>query len=217
MKEVIIASAIRTAVGKAPRGMLRTVRPDDLAAFAITGALERIPLLDKSEVEDVILGCAMPEAEQGLNVARVASFRAGLPITASGMTINRYCASGLQSIALAADRIRGGSADVIVAGGVESMSYVPFGGNKISMNPWLVDNYPGSYLSMGLTAERVAKHYGISREQMDQFSYGSHQKAIAAIAAKKFDDEIVPVTVTITTPNGKGRAKPVGSLFKEDQ
>src|ERR1700721_742722 len=217
MKEVIIASAIRTAVGKAPRGMLRTVRPDDLAAFAITGALERIPLLDKSEVEDVILGCAMPEAEQGLNVARVASFRAGLPITASGMTINRYCASGLQSIALAADRIRGGSADVIVAGGVESMSYVPFGGNKISMNPWLVDNYPGSYLSMGLTAERVAKHYGITREQMDQFSYESHQKAIAAIAAKKFEDEIVPVTVTITTPNGKGRAKPVESIFQNDE
>jgi acetyl-CoA acyltransferase len=217
MKEVIIASAIRTAVGKAPRGMLRTVRPDDLAAFAITGALERIPLLDKSEVEDVILGCAMPEAEQGLNIARVASFRAGLPITASGMTINRYCASGLQSIALAADRIRGGSADVIVAGGVESMSYVPFGGNKISMNPWLVDNYPGSYLSMGLTAERVAKHYGITREQMDQFSYESHQKAIAAIAAKKFEDEIVPVTVTITTPNGKGRAKPVESIFKQDE
>src|SRR6202453_3005251 len=217
MKEVIIASAIRTAVGKAPRGMLRTVRPDDLAAFAITGALERIPLLDKSEVEDVILGCAMPEAEQGLNVARVASFRAGLPITASGMTINRYCASVLQSIALAADRIRGGSADVIVAGGVESMSYVPFGGNKISMNPWLVDNYPGSYLSMGLTAERVAKHYGITREQMDEFSYGSHQKALAAIAAGKFEGEIVTVTVTISTPNGKGKAKSVESVCKQDE
>jgi acetyl-CoA acyltransferase len=217
MKEVIIASAVRTAVGKAPRGTLRSTRPDDLAAFAITGALERIPQLDKSEVEDVILGCAMPEAEQGLNVARVASFRAGLPITAAGMTINRYCASGLQSIALAAERIRGGGADVIVAGGVESMSYVPFGGNKISMNPWLVDNYPGSYLSMGLTAERVAKHYGITREQMDEFSYGSHQKAIAAIAAKKFDDEIVPVTVTATTPNGKGRAKSVESVFNQDE
>jgi acetyl-CoA acyltransferase len=217
MKEVIIASAVRTAVGKAPRGALRTVRPDDLAAFAITGALERISQLDKSEIEDVILGCAMPEAEQGLNVARVASFRAGLPITASGMTINRYCASGLQSIALAADRIRGGSADVIIAGGVESMSYVPFGGNKISMNPWLVDNYPGSYLSMGLTAERVAKRYGITREQMDQFSYESHQKAIAAIAINKFEDEIVPVTVTITTPNGKEKAKSVESVFKQDE
>jgi acetyl-CoA acyltransferase len=217
MKEVIIASAVRTAVGKAPRGTLRSTRPDDLAAVAISGALERVPQLDKSEIEDVILGCAMPEAEQGLNVARVASFRAGLPITASGMTINRYCASGLQSIALAADRIRGGSADVIVAGGVESMSYVPFGGNKISMNPWLVDNYPGSYLSMGLTAERVAKHYGISREQMDEFSYGSHQKAIAAIAAGKFENEIVPVTITTTAPNGKGKAKSVESVFKQDE
>src|SRR6202789_1000465 len=147
MNEVIIASAVRTPVGKAPRGTLRSTRADDLAAMAISGALARIPQLDKSEVEDVILGCAMPEAEQGMNVARVASFRAGLRITASGMTINRYCASGLQSIALAADRIRGGSAEVIVAGGTESMSFVPFGGNKISVNPWLVENYPGSYMS----------------------------------------------------------------------
>src|SRR5271156_64363 len=217
MKEVIIASAVRTAVGKAPRGTLRTTRPDDLAAFAINGALERVPQLDKSEIEDVILGCAMPEAEQGMNVARVASFRAGLPVTTSAMTINRYCASGLQSIALAADRIRGGGADVIVAGGTESMSYVPFGGNKISVNPWLVDNYPGSYMSMGLTAERVATHYGITREQMDQFSYESHQKALAAISAGKFVDEIVPVTVTTTTTNGKGKAKPVETTFKQDE
>ena len=150
MKEVIIASAVRTAVGKAPRGTLRSTRPDDLAAFAISGALERVPQLDKSEIEDVILGCAMPEAEQGMNVAKIASFRAGLPVTTAGMTINRYCASGLQSIALAADRIRGGSADVIVAGGTESMSYVPFGGNKISVNPWLVENYPGSICRWGL-------------------------------------------------------------------
>ncbi len=218
MKEVIIASAVRTPVGKAPRGTLRTTRPDDLAAFAINGALDRIPQLDRSEIEDVILGCAMPEAEQGMNVARVASFRAGLPVTTSAMTINRYCASGLQSIALAADRIRGGSADAIVAGGTESMSYVPFGGNKISVNPWLVDNYPGSYMSMGLTAERVAKHYGISREQMDQFSFESHQKALAAIQSGKFDDEIVPVTVTSTpTPNGKGKTMPVESTFKMDE
>jgi acetyl-CoA acyltransferase len=216
MKEVIIASAVRTAVGKAPRGTLRTTRPDDLAAFAISGALECVPQLDKSEIEDVILGCAMPEAEQGMNVARVASFRAGLPITTAGMTINRYCASGLQSIALAADRIRGGSADCIVAGGTESMSYVPFGGNKISVNPWLVENYPGSYMSMGLTAERVASHYGISREQMDQFSYESHQKALAAIAAGKFDDEIVPVIVTSTVPNGK-KAKTTETSFRQDE
>src|SRR5580704_1747990 len=213
-KDVIIASAVRTAVGKAPRGTLRTTRPDDLAAVAINGALARVPQLDRSEIEDVILGCAMPEAEQGMNVARVASFRAGLPVTASAMTINRYCASGLQSIALAADRIRGGSADAIVAGGTESMSYVPFGGNKISVNPWLVDNYPGSYMSMGLTAERVAKHYGITREAMDEFSYQSHQKALAAIAAGRFEDEIVPVPVTNTVIDGKGKAKAVESVFK---
>jgi acetyl-CoA acyltransferase len=179
--------------------------------------LERVRQLDKSEVEDVILGCAMPEAEQGMNVARVASFRAGLPVTASAMTINRYCASGLQSIALAADRIRGGSADVIVAGGTESMSYVPFGGNKISVNPWLVDNYPGSYMSMGLTAERVATHYGITREAMDEFSYQSHQKALAAIQSGRFDDEIVPVPVTATSVNGKGKAAVVESTFKMDE
>ena len=221
MNEVVIVSAVRTAVGKAPRGTLRTTRPDDLAAAAITGALGRVPQLDKAEVDDVILGCAMPEAEQGMNVARVASFRAGLPITASGMTINRYCASGLQSIALAADRIRGGGADVIVAGGTESMSYVPFGGNKISVNPWLVEHYPGSYMSMGLTAERVATHYGITREQMDQFSYGSHQKALAAIAEGRFEDEIVPVEVVTAVPNGaagtKGKAKPETAMFSKDE
>jgi len=222
MKDVVIASAVRTAVGKAPRGTLRSTRPDDLAAAAITGALERLPQLERAEIEDVILGCAMPEAEQGMNVARVASLRAGLPITASAMTINRYCASGLQSIALAADRIRGGGAEVIVAGGTESMSFVPFGGNKISVNPWLVENYPGSYMSMGLTAERVATHYGISREAQDEFSYGSHQKALAAIAAGWFEDEIVPVTVTQTTMmqttgNGKGKATMVESSFARDE
>jgi acetyl-CoA acyltransferase len=217
MNEVIIASAVRTAVGKAPRGTLRTTRPDDLAASAINGALARVPQLDKAEIEDVILGCAMPEAEQGMNVARVASFRAGLPITTSGMTINRYCASGLQSIALAADRIRGGSADVIVAGGTESMSYVPFGGNKISVNPWLVENYPGSYMSMGLTAERVASHYGITREAMDQFSYESHQKALAAQANGNFDDEIVPVEVISAIPGPKSKTKPTSSMFTKDE
>lgn len=216
MNEVVIVSAVRTAVGKAPRGTLRTTRPDDLAAFAIMGALERIPQLDKREIEDVILGCAMPEAEQGMNVARVASFRAELPIEAAAMTINRYCASGLQSIAIAADRICAGRAEVILAGGVESMSYVPFGGNKISVNPWLVENYPGSYLSMGLTAERVATHYGITRDEMDQFSYDSHQKALAAIAAGRFDDEIVPITVT-NTSYSKGRAEPVETIFSKDE
>ncbi len=217
MNDVVIVSAVRTAIGKAPRGTLKTTRPDDLAATAITGALARVPQLDKSEIEDVILGCAMPEAEQGMNVARIASFRAGLPVSCSGMTVNRYCASGLQSIAIAADRIRGGGADAIVAGGTESMSYVPFGGNKISVNPWLVENYPGSYMSMGLTAERVAAHYGITREQQDEFSLGSHTRALAAVAAGRFADEIVPVTVTTTTPNGKGKAKPVEFTFETDE
>lgn len=217
MNEVIIASAVRTAVGKAPRGILRTTRPDDLAAAAIKGALSRIPQLDKAEIEDVILGCAMPEAEQGMNVAKIASFRAGLPITTSGMTVNRYCASGLQSIALAADRIRGGAADVILAGGTESMSYVPFGGNKISVNPWLVENYPGSYMSMGLTAERVAAHYGITREQMDQFSYESHRKALAAQANGSFDDEIVPVEVTSAIPGPKSKTMPTMTVFAQDE
>lgn len=217
MRDVVIASAVRTPVGKAPRGALRTTRPDDLAAFAIAGALERVPQLDRSEIEDVILGCAMPEAEQGMNVARVASFRAGLPVTVSAMTINRYCASGLQAIALAAERIRGGAAEVIVAGGTESMSCVPFGGNKISMNPWLVDNYPGSYMSMGLTAERVAAHYGIAREAMDAFSFQSHQKALAAIQTGRFEDEVVPVSVTRTSLNEKGKVETSESVFKTDE
>jgi len=217
MRDVIIAAAVRTAIGKAPRGALRATRPDDLAAFAITGALERVPQLDRSEIEDVILGCAMPEAEQGLNIARVASFRAGLPVGCSAMTVNRFCASGVQAIALAVDRIRGGAAEAILAGGVESMSFVPMGGNKPSLNPWLVENYPGSYLSMGLTAERVAKHYGITREQMDQFAYESHQKALAAIAAGRFEDEIVPVPVTNTVIDAKGKAKVVESVFKMDE
>ena len=217
MRDVVIASAVRTAIGKAPRGALRTTRPDDLAAFAINGALARMTQLDRSEIEDVILGCAMPEAEQGLNVARVASFRAGLPVTCSAMTINRFCSSGVQSIAMAVDRIRGGGAEAIVAGGVESMSFVPMGGNKPSLNPWLVESYPGSYMSMGLTAERVAKHYGITREQADQFALESHQKAVAAIVAGQFEDEIVPVPVTSTVMDAKGKAKAVESVFKVDE
>lgn len=217
MNEIVIASAVRTAVGKAPRGRLRTKRPDDLAAIAIQGALERLPQLERSEIEDVILGCAMPEAEQGMNVARIASLRAGLPVETAAMTINRYCASGLQSIAIAADRIRSGSADVIVAGGTESMSYIPFGGNKISVNPWLVENYPGSYMSMGLTAERVAKHYGITREAMDEFSYNSHRKALAAIAEGRFEDEIVPVTLTNRKLDEKGKMKTTETVFRQDE
>ncbi len=200
MREAVIVSAVRTAVGKAPKGTLRATRPDDLCAAAIQGALDRVPNLERKEVEDVIIGCAMPEGEQGMNVARVASLRAGVPVEAAAMTVNRYCASGLQSIALAAERIRGGGADVMVAGGAESMSMIPMGGNKISINPWLEENYPESYLSMGLTAERVARHYGIAREEADQFALASHQKALAAQTAGRFKQEIVPVSVRFTEP-----------------
>lgn len=217
MQEAFIVSAVRTAVGKAPKGALRSTRPDDLGAIAVRGALDRVPELDQKLVEDVIIGCAMPEAEQGMNMARVVSLRAKLPVEAAAMTINRYCASGLQSIALAAERIRGGSADVIVAGGAESMSFVPFGGNKIAVNPWLVDNYPGSYMSMGLTAERVAKHYGISREQSDRFALASHQKALAAIQAGKFEEEIVSVPVVASVPNGLGKLTRKETQFSVDE
>src|SRR3954467_14053177 len=157
MREVVIVSSVRTPVGRAYKGTLRATRPDDLAAVAIKGALERVPQLDPKEIEDVIIGCAMPEAEQGMNVARIASLRAGLPVECSAMTINRFCASGLQAIALAAERIGSGAAEVIVAGGAESMSMIPMGGHKVSANPWLVENYPDAYLSMGLTAERLAR------------------------------------------------------------
>jgi acetyl-CoA acyltransferase len=217
MKEAVIASAVRTAVGKAPKGTLRATRPDDLAAVAIQGALARVAHLDKKEVEDVIIGCAMPEGEQGMNVARIASLRAGVPIESAAMTINRFCASGLQAIALAAERIRSGGAEVIVAGGTESMSLVPMGGNKISINPWLGEHYPDSYLAMGLTAERVARHYGIGREQADAFALASHQKALAAQAAGKFDAEIVPVPVTFSAPDEKSKLKKTELEFKVDE
>src|ERR1700757_1803787 len=177
MREVVIASAVRTPVGRAYKGGLRATRPDDIAAVAIKGALARVPQLDAKEIEDVILGCAMPEAEQGMNVARIASLRAGLPIEASAMTINRFCSSGLQAIAMGAERIMAGGAEVVVAGGTESMTMIPMGGNKVSANPWLVDHYPDAYLSMGLTAERLAERFGITREQGAAFALASHQKA----------------------------------------
>src|SRR6185312_10322312 len=170
MREVVIASSVRTPVGRAYKGGLRNTRPDDLAAVAIKGALARVPQLDSKEIEDVIFGCATPEAEQGMNVARIASLRAGLPVECSAMTINRFCASGLQAIAMAADSVMTGRAEIAIGGGTESMSMIPMGGNKVSANPWLVDNYPDTYLSMGLTAERLAKRFGISREQADEFS-----------------------------------------------
>jgi acetyl-CoA acyltransferase len=180
MREVIIASSVRTPVGRALKGALRTTRPDELAAVTIKGALERVPQIDPKEIEDVILGCATPEAEQGMNVARIASLRAGLPVEVSALTINRFCSSGLQAIAMAAERIMSGGAEIIVAGGVESMSMIPMGGHKISPNPWLVDHYPDAYLNMGLTAERLAQRFGITREAADEFSLRSHQKAIAS-------------------------------------
>src|SRR3981189_1832712 len=216
MPEAVIVSAVRTAVGRAYKGSLRTARPDDLAAAVIKEALARVPGLDAKDVDDVILGCAMPEGEQGMNVARIAALRAGLPVETSAMTINRFCSSGLQAIALAAERIRSGSAEVIVAGGTESMSMVPMGGNKISPNPWLIDHYPDAYINMGLGTENIARKFGIAREQADQFSAESHRKALAAIAAGAFKDETIPVEVKITTlPNGNGASsKPKSGSVK---
>jgi acetyl-CoA acyltransferase len=216
MREVVVVSSVRTPVGRAYKGTLRATRPDELAAVAIKGALDRVPQLDPKEIEDVILGCAMPEGEQGMNVARIASLRAGLPVEVSAVTINRFCSSGLQAIAMAAERIMSGGAEVMVAGGTESMSMIPMGGNKILPNPWLVDHYPDAYLSMGLTAERVASRFGITREQCDAFSLRSHQKALAAIAAGKFEEETVAVPVSFTTPNGS-KPKKTEITFKVDE
>ena len=216
MREAVIVSSVRTAVGKSGKGALRTTRPDDLAAVAIKGALERVPQVDPKEIEDVIIGCATPEAEQGMNVARIASLRAGLPVEVSAMTINRFCSSGLQAISLAADSVMTGRAEIAIGGGTESMSMIPMGGNKVSANPWLVNNYPDTYLSMGLTAERLAKRFGIAREQADEFSLNSHKKALAAIAGGRFEDEIVPVPVSFTTPNGS-KPKRIDITFKVDE
>jgi acetyl-CoA acyltransferase len=208
MLEAVLVAAVRTPVGRAPKGALSTTRPDDLAAIALSGALDRVPNLDRREIDDVILGCAQPEGEQGWNIARMAALRAGLPVEIPGATVNRLCASGLEAIALADQRIRSGAARVIVAGGAESMSLIPMGGNKPSPNPWLAANYPASLLTMGLTAERVARHYGISREDQDAFALASHQKAVAAQAAGRFTEEIVPVGVTMSVPGTAPGAKP---------
>jgi acetyl-CoA acyltransferase len=191
MKEAVIVSAVRTPIGKAPNGALRTTRPDDMGAVVITEALRRAPGLDPAEIEDVILGCAMPEAEQGLNVARIASLRAGIPVSASAVTVNRFCSSGLQSIAFGAERIMAGFADAIVAGGTESMSLIPMGGNKIAPNPTLVDTYPDTYLSTGLVAENHAREASVTREEQDAFALRSHQRAVAAVDAGRFDEEII--------------------------
>ena len=210
MPEAVIIDCLRTAVGRAPRGALRNTRPDDLAAIVIRALLKRYP--QATAVEDVILGCAMPEGESGNNMARQALLRAGLPDSVPGMTINRFCSSGLQSIALAADRIRAGGADILIAGGAESMSLIPFGGNKPAPNPWFVDHWPEVYMSMGLTAERLQKKYGISREDADQFALRSHQNAVRAQQEGRFDQEIVPVEVESVSPGNSTK-----DVFRKDE
>src|SRR5207247_4282416 len=193
MHDAVVVSAVGTAAGKAPGGTLRGTRPDELAAAAMAEALKRAPGIEPHEIDDVILGCAMPEAEQGMNVARIASLRAGIPVDASAVTVNRFCSSGLQAIAYAAEHVMCGFASTIMAGGTESMSLVPMGGNKISPNPALVDSYPDVYLSTGLVAENHARESAIGREAQDAFALRSHQRALAAIEAGRFKDEIVPL------------------------
>src|SRR5947208_10050939 len=217
MKEAVIVSAVRTAVGKAPKGTLRDTRPDDLGAAVIKEALARVPGLEASEIEDVIMGCAMPEAEQGMNVARAAAIRAGLPVETSAMTINRFCSSGLQSIAIAADRIRTGSAEVAVAGGLETMSMIPMGGHTIRPNPYLVEHYPDFYLNMGLATENVARKFEVSREEQDAFALRSHRRAAAAQDAGHFDEEIVPLKVTFEELSEKGRKATREVTFSRDE
>ena len=195
MTDAVVVAAARTPIGRAPKGMLRTTRPDELAAIVLAEVLRRVPNLDPADVEDVVLGCAMPEAEQGLNVARIASLRAGIPVSASAVTVNRFCASGLEAIAHAAGRIMIGASDVIIAGGTESMSLVPMGGHTVAPNPALVRDYPDVYLSTGLVAENHARESGIAREAQDAFALQSHRRAVAALDAGFFTDEIVPVEV----------------------
>jgi acetyl-CoA acyltransferase len=207
MPEAVIVSAVRTPIGRAPKGALSTTRPDDLAAIAMRGALKKIPELKEAEIDDVILGCAQPEGEQGWNIARFAALRAQFPVEVPGVTVNRLCASGLEAIVQADLRIRAGGDRVVVAGGVESMSLLPFGGLKPSPNPWLADHYPAAILTMGLTAERVARHYSVSRADQDAFALASHRKAVAAQAAGHFTDELIPVPVTNAVP-GASAGKP---------
>jgi acetyl-CoA acyltransferase len=217
MKEAVIVSAVRTAVGKAPKGTLRDTRPDDLGAAVIKEAIERVPGLEASEVDDVIMGCAMPEAEQGMNVARAAAIRAGLPVETSAMTINRFCSSGLQTIAMATDRIRTNGAEVIIAGGLESMSMIPMGGHIIRPNPYLVEHYPDFYLSMGLATENVARKYEVSREEQDEFALRSHRRAVAALEADRFRDETVSLTVTVEELDAKGKKQHREITFDRDE
>jgi acetyl-CoA acyltransferase len=218
MAEAVVVSAVRTPVGRAPKGALSTTRPDDLASIALLAALDRASALDKTEIDDVILGCAQPEGEQGWDVARWAILRAGLPVEIPGATVNRLCSSGLEAIAIADQRVRSGGARAIVAGGVESMSLIPMGGLKPSPNPWMAEHYPAALLTMGLTAERVARHYNISREDQDAFALESHKKALAAQAAGRFSDELVPVKVTTASPGKKaGKPEVTETIFAADE
>jgi len=212
MQEAVIIDCLRTAVGKSGRGTLKNTRPDDMAAAVFDDLLKRHPQVNKSEIDDVILGCATPEAESGMNMARVAGLRAGLPDSVPGVTINRFCSSGLQAIAMAAEKIRSGGAEIIIAGGSESMSLLPMSGHKFAPNPWMVDNHPQIYMGMGLTAEEVYRKYNVSREDQDQFSYRSHQNALKAQAEGRFDDEIVSLEVDSQTPYDKKKV-----VFKKDE
>ena len=216
MREAVIVAGARTAVGKAPKGTLRNTRPDDMAAAVFEDVFRRVPQVAKEQVEDVILGCAMPEAEQGMNVARIAALRAGLPVGSSAITVNRFCASGLQAIAFAAERILSGSADCVLAGGTESMSLIPMGGHRIMPNPVLVREKPNTYISMGLGTEGLARSYNISREDQDRFALRSHQNALAAIETGKFREEIVSLHLQeVTLQNGK--RKPTTIRFEVDE
>jgi acetyl-CoA acyltransferase len=218
MPEAVLVSAVRTPVGRAPKGALSTSRPDDLAALVVGASLARVPALDKAEVDDVILGCAQPEGEQGWDIARWAVLRAGLPVEVPGVTVNRLCSSGLEAIALADLRIRAGGDRVVVAGGAESMSLLPMGGLKPSPNPYMAEHYPASLLTMGLTAERVARHYGVSREDQDAFALASHRKALAAQAAGRFTEELIPVTVTTSVPGARaGKTVVTALVFTADE
>ena len=217
MEDAVIVSAVRTPVGKAPKGALRFTRPDDLAALVVREALARAGGVPADDIDDVILGCAMPEAEQGLNVARIASLRAGVPVTASALTVNRFCASGLQAIASAAGRIRLGEARAVVAGGTESMSLVPMGGHKVSPNPGLVETYPDVYLTTGLVAENHARQSNISRQAQDAFALRSHERALAAIDAGRFVDEIVPVTTRGVEAAAAGAPATREAVFSVDE
>jgi acetyl-CoA acyltransferase len=217
MHDAVIVAAARTAVGKAPNGSLRTVRPDEMAAAVLADVLRRAPGVEPADISDVILGCAMPEAEQGLNVARIASLRAGIPVEASAVTINRFCSSGLQAIAFAAERVMCGFSEAIAAGGTESMSMVPMGGNKISPNPALVESYPDVYLSTGLVAENHARESAIPRDEQDAFALRSHQRALAAIDSGRFADEITALQYTVADANGAARPALREVTFSQDE